>query len=518
MKVAFINADDTSRHTSSANTAIYPNLGLLTLMSALSREPSDGEIIVLDYLDGTVLGNSAIQEFIEQQGKFIDIAAFSSLTANHGASIRFASILKSVNPSAIIIFGNDHFSAMYKNVMRNQSVVDFGFYGSDVVEGFAGFVRDVTSGTLKPFNKYPGLVYRSPDRDIIKVQENAREYSRLAMVDYSLADRTFPHNASYLSGQQRTYHFMRGRNLRSQVVDIGRGCIKFAGPRDFDVPENACDFCGIIPGGKAIASPSAERAWGILKNAFDQGYNYFYVTADELPLTLWPLLRDMAANRPGWYEELPIASRPKMFGYARAEGFDTQPDKIDVLIDQLGFDHFFIGFDGLSEISLRVMNKQPTGKRSHDLMQHNMSALKKMVDKGCLITAGFVVTHLGITPDIMEENFRKLEAIVSEHPETFAALDFGPLCPIPGSQSFHYLTNPDYAKSKADRFGLRINYEYLMDHKTRFDEGDLFEMDDLVEHFVRGCCPDISTDDVTNYTNRIGDVARMHGIVIGGGV
>lgn len=45
---------------------------------------------------------------------------------------------------------------------------------------------------------------------------------------------------------------------------------------------------------------------------------------------------------------------------------------------------------------------------------------------------------------------------VQAHSDTFAAFDFGPLCPIPGSQSFRYLTNLEVAEAKTQELGLRI--------------------------------------------------------------
>jgi anaerobic magnesium-protoporphyrin IX monomethyl ester cyclase len=319
VKALFVNPGDTSRHVSSANTAIYPNLGLLTLMTALSRSPlvQDGHIS-LAYLDGTVCGNAFIKNYILENATELALAAFSSLTANHGAALEQASLLKQLNPSAYTIFGNDHFSALYREVMSNNPVINYGFYGNDVVEGFCAFCTDLLGGRDLVYSAYPGLVYRASDGIVARIPENPHENGNLPLVNYSLADTLIPHNAEYLRGQQRTYHFMKGRLLKSQVVDIGRGCVKFAGPRVAEVPTNACDFCGIIPGGRAISSISADRAWKILKNAYDQGYNYFYVTADELPLTLWPMLREMAKSIPSWYSPLCPETGPKMFGYARA--------------------------------------------------------------------------------------------------------------------------------------------------------------------------------------------------------
>ncbi len=518
MQILFVNAADTSRHVSSANTAIYPNLGLLTLMSSLKRSSVCQKGFWLGYLDGTVYGNEFIRTYIEENSASISIICFSALTANYGASVDFANLARALNPKIIVIFGNDHFSALYERVMQNQPVIDYGFYGSDVVEGFTDLVNDLLMGNLRPLSSYPGLVYREGRDAIRRNPENPNEYGRLPLADYSLVDSLYPHNSAYLEGQQKTYHFMRGRGLRSQVVDIGRGCIKFAGARLNDIPENACAFCGIIPGGKVIASPSAERAWAILRNAYDQGYNYFYVTADELPLTLWSLLKRMSLSLPEWYQSLSAEERPKMFGYARAEGFDTQSEKINILVDTLGFDHFFVGFDGLTQISLEVMNKRPVGSQMHDLVRHNAEALQRIANKGCMVTAGLVITHLGITPRIMEENYQKLSEIVSAHPKTFAALDFGPLCPIPGSQTFRYLTHPEYAKERADQYGLSVNMGRLKSTQEKYRKGDCFELDDLVNDFVAGCCPAITPEIMEEYLEKISTLARKHSIVIGGGV
>src|SRR5690606_39197634 len=116
---------------------------------------------------------------------------------------------------------------------------------------------------------------------------NSEEYSNLPLVDYKLVDSLLPHQEKYFKGQNETYAFMRNRNLKSQVIDIGRGCVKFSGKRMNDIPLNACDFCGIIPGAKSVSMPNYKRAWEVIKNAYDQGFNYLYITADELPLTMW---------------------------------------------------------------------------------------------------------------------------------------------------------------------------------------------------------------------------------------
>jgi len=476
--------------------------------------------VELKYLDGALYSNDVIAEYITQNARDIRALCISVLTSSYVGALKLAAQAKSLNPATIVIFGNDHFSAVYERVMLNQPCIDFGFYGNDVVMGFSHFVVDLVKKKDQCLQSYPGLVYRDSTGAIQKNSEGMQEYLVLPLVDYSLADTVLPHTVRYLEGQGSNYVFMRSGHLKSTVIDIGRGCIKFAGERQENIPLNACDFCGIIPGKSTIASVQADKAWAIVENAYRQGYNYLYVTADELPLTFWPLLSRMASSIPEWYADIKPKQRPRFFGYARAEAFALKPERIDSMISDLNFDHFFIGFDGLSEISLQVMNKQPVKRGSADnvLMIHNMIAMNKVVSKGCLITAGVVLTHLGITPAIMEDNFQNLRSLVNQFPENFAALDFGPLCPIPGSHSFRYLHDPEFASQKAKQFGLRIDRAYLESIAPKYLIADCLEMDELISDFVRGCCPDISLKLVHEYVAKTAELAKGHGIVVGGGV
>lgn len=56
------------------------------------------------------------------------------------------------------------------------------------------------------------------------------------------------------------------------------GCIKFNG-------DDACSFCSIQYGGMWKNELPAEEAWLAIRLAWTAGYDYLYVTADELPLT-----------------------------------------------------------------------------------------------------------------------------------------------------------------------------------------------------------------------------------------
>lgn len=230
------------------------------------------------------------------------------------------------------------------------------------------------------------------------------------------------------------------------------------------------------------------------------------------------MLREMADDVPEWYSDLSEDEVPKAMGYSMSNVFaDSTSHRIDTMMDVLNFNHFFIGLDGFSDISLKAMNKGFKNSRDQQL-KYNLKACDVIHSKGGLITAGGVLTHLGITPDIMKENFSRIDEIVRANPRSFAALDFGVLCPIPGSLSFEYLRHPELAQKKADELGLRINMPYLLDITMKYKDQDCLNMDGLIDDFINGCCPDISIELVKEYEDRIQCLAGEHNIVLGGGV
>lgn len=138
MRVLFVNANDSFVHKASANAALYPNVGLLTLMTALTELLKlESCPCTLDYIDGCVYDNSAIEKYIAQHAGELLAICFSVLTSNYGASIELSVFAKSKNSKIVTIYGNDHFSALHERIMRKRPIIDYGFYGNDVVFGFS---------------------------------------------------------------------------------------------------------------------------------------------------------------------------------------------------------------------------------------------------------------------------------------------------------------------------------------------------------------------------------------------
>jgi len=239
------------------------------------------------------------------------------------------------------------------------------------------------------------------------------------------------------------------------------------------------------------------------------------VTADELPSTFWPLLRNMADQMPDWYRDLKPADRPRMMCYARADAFrERVQDRIDVLMNTLGFDHFFVGLDGFSSISLRAMNKgiNRLANDTDDLLHHNLVACREIARRGGKLSAGAVITHIGITPEMLETNYRMMRQIVRQYPRLFMELDFELLCPIPGSLAFDYLRRPGMARARADALGLNVDDRSLEELHSKYRGKDELDPQELTRDFILGCCPDITVEMAHEYLHRIRQLVIDEGI------
>jgi anaerobic magnesium-protoporphyrin IX monomethyl ester cyclase len=519
-RILLVNPASTPSAHKTFEPNIYPNLGLLTLATSLESAFRRNNVAArVLYYDGALLGDEFIRDYITQNAGRLAVIGYSTYTLNYGACVSLARHAKQCNPGIVNVIGNDHFSALYREVMtKQQGVFDYGFCGNDVVEGFTAFVLGVLNGNLAALNSYAGLVYRDPGAEggVARCPENPAEFARLPLPNYSLLDSLVPHADRYHREQLDFYAYVREERLRITVIEIARGCLKFSGKRnESGIPLNACDFCGIIPGSKELSAQNAQRAWEIIRNAFEHGYNYLFVTADELPSTFWPLVRSMAEQMPDWYRSLAPAQRPRMMCYARADAFrDRVQDRIDVLMNTLGFDHFFVGLDGFSSASLRAMNKgiNRIANDTDDLLHHNLVACREIARRGGKLSAGAVITHLGITPGMLETNYRMMRQIITQYPHLFMELDFELLCPIPGSLAFDYLRRPGMARARADALGLNVDDRQLELLHAKYRGEDQLDPQELANDFIRGCCPDISVEMARDYLHRTRQLVLEEGI------
>ena len=204
-----------------------------------------------------------------------------------------------------------------------------------------------------------------------------------------------------------------------------------------------------------------------------------------------------------------------MMCYARADAFrEGMQERIDLLMNTLGYDHFFVGLDGFSSGSLRALNKgiNKNANERGDLIQHNLAACREISRRGGRLSSGVVLTHLGITPEVLEANYRMMGDIIRQYPRLFMELDFELLCPIPGSLAFDYLRRPGAARARADAMGLNVNHEYLEVLHEKYRDKDDVDAQELTSDFILGCCPDITVELAHDYLRRIRALAATEGI------
>ncbi|MEV1179529.1 hypothetical protein, partial [Nonomuraea sp. NPDC049784] len=338
--------------------------------------------------------------------------------------------------------------------------------------------------------------------------------------DYSLADCAFQHTPLYTGHfQQRIAPRLKellGRKVSAGVpVEIGRGCVKFAG-------DDACSFCSIHPGTLWRNQLSAEQAWHVLEAAVRAGYDYLYLTADELPLTFAKLLTAMNATQPAWWTALPDPDRPVLVGYGRADGI-ADPRRT-ALLTSLGVRQIMIGMDAGTPLSLAAMNK-PVGGRRRDVLaeaerlyEKNATAITVAREHGLLIRAGFVVGHIGMTPALLHENLQRILALISEGAAggVFSAVDVEVLSPQPGARDYTYLTDPAAAQAAASRLGQSISGEAVRTAIAERWRGQaVVPPEDAMRDYARALMPEVSFDDLADTRARIRAHAKACGVVIG---
>uniref|UniRef100_UPI003F492456 hypothetical protein n=1 Tax=Nonomuraea sp. CA-252377 TaxID=3240003 RepID=UPI003F492456 len=488
-------------------------LGALSLVSALHDNPQLNPI----YIDGTVIDLDEVLTYITDHADRILAVCLGMLTANFEAGIRIARHAKSADPHIATIAGNDHFSSLWRECMAAAPCLDYGFVGNEVIGPFTRLIAALhTSSAIDP-SVFPGLVHRGADGTHLTPPGAEPVFTGF---DYSLADRAFQHTPLYTGHfQQRIAPRLQellGCKVSAGVpVEIGRGCVKFAG-------NDACSFCSIHPGTLWRNQLSAEQAWHVMEAAVGAGYDYLYLTGDELPLTFAKLLTAMNATQPAWWTALPDADRPVLVGYGRADGI-ADPRRT-ALLTSLGVRQIMIGMDAGAPLSLAAMNK-PVGGRRRDVLaeaerlyEKNATAITVAREHGLLIRAGFVIGHIGMTPTLLHENLQRILALISEGAArgVFSAVDVEVLSPQPGARDYTYLTDPAAAQAAASHLGLSIAGEAVRTAIAERWRGQaVVPPENAMRDYASALMPEVSFDDLAESRAKIRAHAKACGVVIG---
>ncbi|PMS36500.1 radical SAM superfamily enzyme YgiQ (UPF0313 family) [Trinickia symbiotica] len=493
------------QHTDWAN---FPHLGILSLASYIDSLPGMEAV----YVDGVVHPLSAILGLIRERMHQTLAVCLSAITANYEAAIILAKEIKDLDPSVAVIMGNDHFSSLSNSILvRHKDLIDCGFAGNEVYSGLADYLRD--RQRHRTDGVYPGCV-RWQHEEIVRDPQIREGINQI--VDYSLIDRGLQHTATYTSNFARRLgdriHKLTGRHVKKGVpVEIGRGCIKFNG-------DDACSFCSIQYGGMWKNELPGAHAWEAIRKAWLCGYDYLYITADELPLTFARLILDMARTPPAWWQSLAFEQRPVLVGYARADGMEK--GHVLEAMREIGFRILFVGVDAGAPLSLLALNKPLRHKdaavAATKMYESNLRALRNARKCGLAIKAGFVLGHLGMNETLMEANVQMYIDFLRSGRDVIVSADIELLSPEPGSKDFLYLTEPDAAAELSKRLGLEIAEDRLRRQVAdRYRGVDLFDREMAIGDYVRAVMPRLSKDQIATARDRVREECRQLGIVIG---
>jgi radical SAM superfamily enzyme YgiQ (UPF0313 family) len=486
-------------------------LGALSLVSALRSNPALRPV----YIDGTIIELSDVLSYITDHADRILAVCVGVLTANYEAGVIIARHAKQADERIATLVGNDHFTALPTECMRFSDCIDFGLIGNEVINPFVRLVGALHAGQPIAPLSLPSLVCRADGRMTIAPQRPEPVFSDYS---YGLVDEVFQHTPRYSSQFRlriapRIYELLGKRVTAGVPVELGRGCVKFAA-------DDACSFCSIQFGDMWRNQLTPDKAWKAVATAWEDGYDYLYLTADELPLTFAALLTAMNDAKPAWWESLSADERPMLVGYARADGI-ADPRRTQTLAS-LGVRQVMIGMDAGAAISLAAMNK-PVGGRRRDVLAEaeklhllNSQAIQVARDQGMLIRAGFVVGHIGMTPELLQENLDHILALISEGRDVFSAVDVEVLSPQPGAMDFKYLTSPATAKAAASKLGLRVaDDDVLAAVAENWAGRDVVLPELAMRDYAQALMPGVSFDELAAARARIRTFAKQSGVVIG---
>jgi anaerobic magnesium-protoporphyrin IX monomethyl ester cyclase len=499
------NAQSVAKGVQHTDWANFPHLGILSLASYIEKAGYEAV-----YFDGVALPLSELIHYLKEHHERTLAICLSAITANFETCLYVSDTVKSIDTNIKTVFGNDHFSVMHDKIITRYKSIDYGIIGNEVYHTLKALLRKLKSNQDADI-KLPLLITKHNRSTDFQKEESINQH-----INYSLIDKHFQHNRIYNKNFQyrlgnRIYNLTK-RHVKSGVpVEIARGCIKFNG-------NDACSFCSIQYGGIWRNFLDHKQAWEVIKAAHDSGYDYLYVTADELPLTFGRLLLNMDKYKPKWWVDLHENERPILVGYARADGM--KKSHIMKSMSNIGFKILFIGIDAGSIKSLQALNKPLKSHNviasSENMHEANMNAINNARKYNIKIKAGFVLGHIGMNDDLLTENIREYKNLLEIGRDVIVSADIEMLSPEPGSKDYEYLINPELAKKTAATLGLEIGSDPDLNKVAKFyNKKDIFNREKAINDYIQVMMPSLTTQKISHARNEIRAFSKRLGIVIG---
>lgn len=441
----------------------FPNIGMLTLASAIQEAHPHVQVIMID---GSITETDEMIVAINRAQP--DIVGLSAFTPTYHNSLRIAQAAKSVG--ATVVMGNDHATHRARQILARRPDVDGVFAGDHVTPSFVRFVGGA------PLSDLPGVWYRDGG-DIKCNPEQPHPLDDLPWPDFTGVDlKPYWRNYNARLGQ---WHNGPVRGINTQFAS---GC-GWGGVR--------CLYCDIHDLGVKHRRP--ETVWPYIRLLVEQhGINLIYEVCDSLTSQVG-FIRRLVKLKP---DDL----NPEWLIYGRAQEIVDGGPELIALLKQLNVVRVNIGIDAGSTAMLRSLRK---GNREG--VETNLRAAQMLARAGIQLHCSLVLGSVGETPETLAasiEHARELHA----HGNV-VTIDPSPLLPLPGAPSWGMFETPNWGIRQAAKAGMVVTEAQLRREFGQYLERDNIPTGEIVERWIR-IFTHCTMEDITNAVKTINLITR----------
>ncbi|RLF38879.1 MAG: hypothetical protein DRN00_03165 [Thermoplasmata archaeon] len=400
-----------------------PPIGLEIIAKVIESSRKD---VRVEILDGEIISEDRLLKMIDA-----DYVGLSSWFSNHRCALKIGKIAK--EKGATVVFGGPNATHLAKNILRNNSFVDYVIAG----DGEYALLKLISGYKM---NEVENLFYR--DGSKIKFTFGRR-------VDLNSLP---PFDLEHTVCNEK--YFEKDRGSPFPISSI-RGCIKA-------VRQGRCSFCSLHMKGLRLMNP--KRVWKqikLLKENYD--IDYFFETGDCFIVGNYP--QKLLANRP---EDL------KNIYFRIFERPNTINEQNIKVLKKLNVREVFIGVEHVDKSILKRANKL----YDVNIFRKELNLLEKY---GINAVISIVFGLPGESVATAESNYRFVKEIVEQH-NNISGLGVSIALPLAGSTLYYQLMSD-----------TRILEEYKLVHGRSPADEDLPDYNLLTQLMIKYYC-DISIE------------------------
>lgn len=477
MRIYLINAENGDSTPCTANEAVFPPLGVISLGTVLSGKYD------VNVFDGQVTPHTEIVNRI--YADMPDVVGVSVLGPSYGPALEYAKAAK--ESGSYVIFGNDHAAFHAEKILRRRKYIN-AVCTADMGEFAMPHIIDFFAGSIDA-GSVPDFVYRKPNGDI------ARNRKTVAAGKDALDKIPIPNRKDFLAGRKYldNYKAKYGDDATGvTTINRARGCSRFL---------DRCGFCGISDLTMRTSSP--EMFWkDVLAGMKDVDANVFYEACDSFSSQRkW--LKNLAARKPS------EAENARFFAYTQAREVVEHPEivkyykAIGVFVANMGLES---GDD--------TMLKRLKGPR--DSVETNRKAVAMLRESGILANASFVIGGPGETNVSLANTVDFARWLIDER--AVVSVELTPVYPGTNSRYGSYLVNKDLRRRAAERLGFRIKHENMLDAmKAGIEESDNPDSAEMTRLFNR-CFSEVPLPRLREAMEDVRDYAKRAGVIFGSAI